>query len=304
MASQADPSTQLQTSVSKINLAVNVTVTLEAKPSQVDMRFGCVTADPNMSRAKAEAAKANEVSVISRAELDRIKNITKIMTKEEQEMQRTVFQEQKNQSMAASKARIQRIKENDFKRATDKDNIKARETVKKEKVETLLTKAMDKLDEDDDDVKVMNQNVLQARVLDIRGKQLAENQQLERDWINEQAKLDRMMELERLKELKIMEEKAEHRKVVVYQGCSKIIDQIKEREVERLRQEEIVEKERMQMLKNIELAKEAELKLMLEKKERIKRLQQEAETSNKAAITAKEESRRREKALEAEIVAF
>lgn len=58
------------------------------------------------------------------------------------------------------------------------------------------------------------------------------------------------------------------------------------------------------MLKNIELAKEAELKLMLEKKERIKRLQQEAETSNKAAITAKEESRRREKALEAEIVAF
>ena len=58
------------------------------------------------------------------------------------------------------------------------------------------------------------------------------------------------------------------------------------------------------MLKNIELAKEAELKLMLETKERIKRLQQEAETSNKAAITAKEESRRREKALEAEIVAF
>lgn len=58
------------------------------------------------------------------------------------------------------------------------------------------------------------------------------------------------------------------------------------------------------MLKNIELAKEAELKLMLEKKERVKRLQQEAEASNKAAITAKEESRRREKALEAEIVAF
>ena len=83
--------------------------------------------------------------------------------------------EQKTQSMAASMARRQRIVENDFKRATDKDNIKARTAPKKEKVETLLTKAMDKLDEDDDDVKVMNQRVLQARVLDIRNRQLEEN---------------------------------------------------------------------------------------------------------------------------------
>ena len=36
--------------------------------------------------------------------------------------------------------------------------------------------------------------------------------------------MDRMMEIERLKELRTMEEKAEHRKVVVYEGCSKIID--------------------------------------------------------------------------------
>ena len=58
------------------------------------------------------------------------------------------------------------------------------------------------------------------------------------------------------------------------------------------------------MLKNIELAKEAELKLMIEKRERIKRLQEEAEASNKAAITAKDEARRKERAIEAEIVAF
>lgn len=45
--------------------------------------------------------------------------------------------------------------DHDFKRALDKQNVKI-EAPKKEKVETLLTKAMDKLDEDDDDVKVMN----------------------------------------------------------------------------------------------------------------------------------------------------
>lgn len=57
--------------------------------------------------------------------------------------------------MAISQARRQRIVDCDFKRATEKQNVKI-EAPKKPKVETLLTKAMDKLDEDDDDVKVMN----------------------------------------------------------------------------------------------------------------------------------------------------
>jgi len=60
--------------------------------------------------------------------------------------------------------------------------------------------------------------------------------------------------------------------VAVHEGCSKIIDQIKEREVERLRQEELLEKERLQMLKNIEQAKKSELKNLIAKKERVKRL--------------------------------
>lgn len=58
------------------------------------------------------------------------------------------------------------------------------------------------------------------------------------------------------------------------------------------------------MLKNIEQQKEAELRAIVEKKERVKRLQEEAAACNRAAITAKEEARRREKALEQEIVEF
>lgn len=88
----------------------------------------------------------------------------------------------------------------------------------------MLTKALDKLDEEDDDVKGFNQLCLQAKVLDIRNKQLEENKALERDWVEEQKKLDLMMELERLKALQEMDQKQEHRKVAVYQGCSKIID--------------------------------------------------------------------------------
>jgi len=161
-----------------------------------------VTADGSRGlRQKAEAAKPQEVSIISKAELDRIKSITKVQTKQEVDMQRTVIEEQKATSLMASKARRQRIVENDFKRATDKQNVKPQDVPKKEKVENMLTKALDKLDEENDDVKGFNQLCLQAKVLDIRNKQLEENKQLERDWVTEQKKLDIMMELERLKAL-------------------------------------------------------------------------------------------------------
>lgn len=107
----------------------------------------------------------------------------------------------------ASKARRQRIIENDFKRASKIQNTKvvATNIPKGQKVETLLTKAMDMLDEDDDDVKGMNQLVLQAKVINIRNKQLEENKQLEKDWIEEQKRYDLMMEIERLKALQEMD---------------------------------------------------------------------------------------------------
>jgi len=63
------------------------------------------------------------------------------------------------------------------------------------------------LDEEHDDVKHMNQMVLYSKVVTIRDKQLEENKQLEREWIEEQKRLDIMTEIERLKGLKAEEER-------------------------------------------------------------------------------------------------
>ena len=62
------------------------------------------------------------------------------------------------------------------------------------------------LDEEHDDVKHMNQMVLYSKVVTIRDKQLEENKQLEREWVEEQKRLDIMMEIERLIGLKVAEE--------------------------------------------------------------------------------------------------
>jgi len=58
-----------------------------------------------------------------------------------------------------------------------------------------------------DDVKHMNQMVLYSKVVTIRDKQLQENKRLEQEWIEEQKKLDLMMEIERLKVLQEEEER-------------------------------------------------------------------------------------------------
>ena len=75
------------------------------------------------------------------------------------------------------------------------------------KNDTLLSKAQKKMDNDLDDVKQMNQKVLYSKVVTIRDKQLEENKRLESEWIEEQKKLDLMMEIERLKVLQEEEER-------------------------------------------------------------------------------------------------
>ena len=58
-----------------------------------------------------------------------------------------------------------------------------------------------------------------------------------------ESELDLMMELERLKELKFLEEKEKNKKERRYEGKKIIIDQIKEKELKRLMDKEQIIKD-------------------------------------------------------------
>lgn len=75
------------------------------------------------------------------------------------------------------------------------------------------------MDDDLDDVKHMNQMVLYSKVVTIRDKQLEENKRLEQEYIEEQKKLDLMMEIERLKVLKEEEEREVRKAAARKQGA-------------------------------------------------------------------------------------
>ena len=205
--------------------------------------------------------------------------------------------------MAAAKARKQRMLDLDKERA-QKMPPTEQQTLDKEKAEGLLTKAQQMIDEEHDDVKHMNQMMLYSKVVTIRDKQLDEAKRLEQEWVEEQKRLDLMMEIERLKSLKLQEEREVKRKDARKQGALVIIDQIKERELDRIKEQEMREREMHQMIRQAEQLKEEELKALHVKKERAVRMMGEVEEANKRAIEVKENRKKEEKDLEQQIVDY
>ena len=136
--------------------------------------------------------------------------------------------------MSNANARKSRMAENDKTRASKMPQTK-QEVHNNERASNLLSKAQMQMDEEQDDVKHMNQMVLYSKVVTIRDKQLEENVRLEQEWVDEQKKLDLMMEIERLKALQEQDEREQKRKVALKRGQQVIVDQIKDRELQRLR---------------------------------------------------------------------
>ena len=102
----------------------------------------------------------------------------------------------------------------------------------------------------------MNQMVLYSKVVTIRDKQLQENKRLEQEYIEEQKKLDLMMEIERLKVLKEEEEREVRKAEARKKGAQVIVDQIQERTQVRMKEQELRDKERLELLSKIDKMKQ------------------------------------------------
>lgn len=140
--------------------------------------------------------------------------------------------------------------------------------------------------------------MLYSKVVTIRDRQLEESKRLEGEWVDEQRRLDLMMEIERLKSLKLQEEREILRKQAQKKGSLVIIDQIKERELDRIKEQEMREREMQQMVRQAEQVKKDELVLVAAKKERAIRMMGEVDVANKRALDVKDQRKKEEKDLE------
>merc|ERR1711920_1190241 len=169
---------------------------------------------------------------------------------------------------------------------------------------SVLERAKQMLDEDMDDVKHMNQMMLYSKVVTIRDAQIQEKRNVQAEKEEEERQLDAMMEIERLKALRMYEVREKERLESQRSGAKVIIEQIKDRQSQRMREEEQRDQERAFILKQIEALKAEEVERQKQKKLAAERLMQEVNHANSAAMKIKEDKMLAEKLEEQKIIEY
>jgi len=174
-------------------------------------------------RNETEKKPSHKAAILNHSDIARMQASSKIDSAQDIKNAETLAKTQKEFAMQQSNARKTRMQTMDKERA-NKVAPSDIEQSQRNKDVGILSKAQAQLDEELDDVKHMNQMVLYSKVVTIRDKQLDENKQLEQEWLEEQRKLDLLMEIERLKGLKVAEERESVRCQARRKGALVIVD--------------------------------------------------------------------------------
>ena len=161
----------------------------------------------------------------------------------------------------------------DYLTKAEKHKNKLRSYDKKNPYHPLMTyenkKVVDPysiVSKEDDALKEINILCKNAKIATIRDKQLDEKKFMDDIYKRKEEKLDFMMELERLKEIKFKEEQEKENKKLNLDSQKIIIEQILDNERERLKKREQIEKDKLQMKMQLEKMEEEEKKRILKEK--------------------------------------
>merc|ERR1711871_82539 len=241
--------------------------------------------------------------VLGQSELRRLKESATVITPQEAAHQAKAKADEKAKTMAAARARKQKIisMEAERKKNEAKSDLEM-EQIEKDKHQ--LSRADFLVDEQRDDVKRMNQFVRYAKCSTIRDAQLEEKKALQRQNEEEEMRLDEVMEQERARAVELYEQREQQRLVDRVHGKEVICEQIAARERDRLMQQGVLEQERDAMLRQLERLKEEDLLKAEMKKEAAKKLMEEVAESNAQMTRLKELKRIREKEEDARIAQY
>jgi len=232
--------------------------------------------------------------IISQSELSRMKNSAAIRSKEELIQQKKLLVEQNEKQHAAAKAKKQKMMEIEAERRKNLPPSEAEmETTMKN--QTLQSRAQQLLNEEMDDVKQMNQMMLYAKVVTVRDRQLQEKGETRHVMKMEEKRKDLMMEVDRLQKVKYYEEVDRKNRDEQRKAALEIVDQVKERELERLKEQEEREREGQEMLKHIKQLEKEERTQALLKKQQQKVVLDQIYSSNQQAISKKQDKINKEK---------
>ena len=243
-----------------------------------------------------------DTAFLSFYDYERIKKNAIIVTKIENQKNDRISSEQKYNQLAKARALKEKIQNYDKKRPKmflsdiEKENL-----INNRKI---LERAQEMLDNNEDVVKEMEKLSFYAKVATIRDQQKKEHKIMEQDHKRKEEKLDIMMELDRLKELKSQQEKDQFRAKQNRDGCMVIIDQMKQKELDRIKQNEQKKKEQEEIMKYIKKMQEEDEKQQEKKKIFKEQMAKEIVEINKINILNKQKKIEQEREQDLKILKY
>ncbi|CAH1270302.1 CFAP20 [Branchiostoma lanceolatum] len=190
----------------------------------------------------------------------------RVLTKEEREI---IVEEVRKKEIDACAQRKTFMKFKDEK-------LNDLEKEAREQAQYLLDKAKEQQEEQEDEIKHLNELILNAKDHAIRDAQILEKGEIQKELTEQEEgkRLNMMTEAERVNALKLQEDIAQRRKYETLIGKQQILGQIQNREEERLLDQEKKDQATLQMMQYLQLEK-----LQMEDlKEREQKRQQQLDT--------------------------
>eukprot|EP00294_Goniomonas_avonlea_P002882 CAMPEP_0114556658 /NCGR_PEP_ID=MMETSP0114-20121206/9407_1 /TAXON_ID=31324 /ORGANISM="Goniomonas sp, Strain m" /LENGTH=531 /DNA_ID=CAMNT_0001741879 /DNA_START=109 /DNA_END=1704 /DNA_ORIENTATION=+ len=225
--------------------------------------------------------------VITASELERLKHKATVNPLEERMRQKQMAEEERGRQQAAARERKKKMiqMEEIRKKNQPKSDLEMEAAAAGQ---GLLATAQQARDERLDDVKHMNQMMLYSKCVTIRDAQLMEKHIIAKERAEEERRLDQQMEDERVRALRLYDEREREKEEERRQGAAIIRQQIQEREQQRIREQELLDQEREAMLRQIQLLKDEDHRKEEARREAGRRLLEEAAAANTEQIKRKE----------------
>ncbi|XP_060572410.1 cilia- and flagella-associated protein 45-like isoform X2 [Ruditapes philippinarum] len=241
--------------------------------------------------------------ILPRYEFFRICQNSKVITKEEREMREQRMKEEKERAMEESSNRKNQMKALDLDRRHN-EKLNDLESEAKENAEHLLTRANEMRQEQEDEIKHLNELILNAKCHAIRDAQILEKGHVRSEMDEEEKRLDIMMEVDRQNAIKIQEEIEKKRKEERLIGAAKLQFQISENEQERLFELERKDQENIQMQRQVEKMMDEDRESLEKKKQEQEVLRHDLNKANDEILARREIKKQQEKAEELKVIEY
>lgn len=234
---------------------------------------------------------------------DRIKRASRVLTQEERDVLYELKKAEKEEALNAVQDRKNFMKQMDLTRRKN-EKLNDLEEEAKERAQHLLGKANDQRQEQEDEIKYLNELILNAKCHAIRDAQILEKGVVRNEMNDEEKRLDVMMEVDRVNALKMQDEIENTRKDERLLGAMKLMDQIQENEQEKLLDLEKKDMENIAMQKYLEKLCGEEAEQLDKKRSAANQLREDLNMANNEMLRRKDMIKEQEYALDMKVLDF